>query len=1036
MKIKSTRSRKEKNHQILVISISIIFICIILSFVPYGAHAGNGEPIVNFYVGEELDVHSGSITALSWSYNGLWIASGSMDNSTKILSTSTWSVVRTFLHPAQVNELSWSMSTQRLAISYGNGTIDIYSSAGWNLIDNLTQHLDDVNALDWNPSGSALSSGDDSGTIEIWDTSSWNSIKTLGMPSGIKDLKWSNDGNKLAACSNEGTVKVWGTTNWVELRSFDVTPGNDATESIAWSYDDTNLASSSEDNMVNIWDTMSWIAIQNKDVESPKEIDWGSDGSYIAVGTIGGIMIWDASSWEEILTKESPGNIQIAAVSMNPDGDRIASGSPSDVNNSVIVWEKNLSPVLDEIGNKDILEDELFTYTVTAVDDDTVYFSDDSELFDINSGSGQISFTPTNDDVGEHEITITVNDGKGGVDSETFTLTVINIDDPPLPFFNWYYGADYVNITLRITGEIGNSVALQIKENGTQIHEIIANREWGSLDEGFINLPMNRTRSYNLTLQFQGINGENPVALSFERGEITTTEHMLFNSEFGSIQTMDIDLKYHFESMGLVILDGSQSIDVDSEIIEYEWELGYGETKYGATIVHNYPQNAVYNVSLLVQSDNGVNRTLNKHIPLRKIPDQDRLNAILGEDATLKFLGSTNQIAVSSGGMSNLMIQDDRGRITGFVDNNYISEIDTVELIISNQLCELYYLPNGSEFTLNFKNNERRNELQINIPYQESKRRFALTKTIGEISLKFGEEEDIFSIFTESTYVVYNLTISSGNREDYEIFSLSCINITNLEVHYYSINDWEMIRKDKAISLGIDEDSDGNIDINIDLENEMTGEEIQVIVKNMGKSSSPFFTTSMILLIIGFISIAGIGGLIGSTEIGKLALLTLILPLYTRIKKEEVLNNEIRGMIRGYIIANPGDNYNSIKRALGLNNGALAYHLKVLEKARIIKSRQNGMYKRFYPASMNVPKENGTQISEIQRLVLIKTLESPGISQKEIARLLGLSKGVINYHIKVLFNKQMLKIEKRGRKTHCYINSDIVDEIKNLNIKK
>jgi WD40 repeat protein len=991
---------------------------------------------VNFYVERELDGHSHNITALSWSNNGLWIASGSLDNSTKIWSTTTWDEVRTFNHPAPVNELSWSKNTQRLAISYGNGTIHIYNSLGWNLIQNLTQHTVDVYAIDWNPTGSALSSGDNNGTIEIWDTSSWNSIKTLGMPGGIYDIKWSNDGNKMAACSEEGTIKVWDTTTWIELRSFDVTSQNEATESIAWNPDDSELVSSSGDNKVKVWDTIFWNTVQNLDVESPKKIEWGSDGSYVMVGTIGGLKIWDTTSWEEIQIKEIQGNSQITALSMNPEGDKIASGSPSVINNTVLIWEKNLSPVLDQIGNMNTLEDESFTYTVTATDNDPVMFSEDSDLFDIDSDSGHISLTPSNDDVGDHEITVTVDDGKGGVDSETFTLTVINVDDPPLPFFNWYYGADYVNVTLRVTGETGNSVTLQIKEDGIQIEEIMVNSGGGTWDEGFYHLSMDLTRSYNLTMLYEGFNGENPVALSFERGGITTTEHLLFDSELGSSQTMDIDLKYYFESMGLVVLDGSQSMDVDSDIVEYVWYLGDGETKFGAFVIYNYPNNEIYNASLLVKSDNGVNRSLNKYIPIHKIKDQNSLNAILSEVSTLRYLESTNQIAVSSGGKSNLKIQDGRGRITGFVDNKYVFEIDGVNLIVSNQLCELYYIPNGTEFTLDINNNEKINEFQINIPFQDSKREVALTKTIGEISLKFGEEEDIFSIFTESQYVEYNLMIFVGNLEDYEIFSLSNINITNTEVHHYNINNWENIKEDKAISLEIDEDKDGDVDLIINLEDEMTGEEIQVIIRNMGKSSSTFFTTSMILLIIGFISITGIGCLLGSTEVGKLALLTLILPLYTRLKKEEVLDNEIRGMIRGYIIANPGDNYNSIKRALGLNNGALAYHLKVLERAKIIKSRQNGIYKRFYPASMNIPLENGTKISEIQRLVLLKISESPGINQKEIAKLLGLSKGVINYHIKILYSKKMINMEKKGRNTQCYVNSDVVREVisRNKNI--
>jgi predicted transcriptional regulator len=337
---------------------------------------------------------------------------------------------------------------------------------------------------------------------------------------------------------------------------------------------------------------------------------------------------------------------------------------------------------------------------------------------------------------------------------------------------------------------------------------------------------------------------------------------------------------------------------------------------------------------------------------------------------------------------------------------------------------------------LDFNNEKIENELQINLPSPDLKREIALKNVQGEISLKIGEEDNMFSILTESQYVEYDLAIDTGDYEDNEIFSVTRINITSSEIHHYYIYKWEDIKSDNAVSLGIDKDKDGDVDLNIDLEDQMTGEQIQVIIRNMGKSSSSFFTTSMLLLIIGFISITGIGCFIGGTEIGKLALLTLILPLYTRIKKDQVLDNEIRGMIRGYIIANPGDNYNSIKRALGLNNGALAYHLKVLEKARIIKSRQNGMYKRFYPARMNIPRENGTQISEIQRLVLTKVMESPGISQKEIAKLLGLSKGVINYHVRILNGKKMLKVEKRGRKTQCYLNSDIAKRLKNIDKEK
>jgi WD40 repeat protein/predicted transcriptional regulator len=1015
---------KEGNNCLLLVTlITMILFAGALLNIPNRVSAEDNEPVLNFYVERELVGHSDDITSLAWSSNGLWIASGSLDNSTKIWSTSTWNVLRTFNHPAPVNELSWSKNTQRLALSYGNGTIHIYNSVGWNLIQNLSQHVEDVNALDWNPTGSALSSGDKTGTIEIWDTSSWNSIETLGMLGGISDLKWSNDGTKLAACSDEGTIRVWDTTTWLELRSFDVTSGNEATESIAWNPTDSELASSSGDNKVIVWDTLIWNSIQNKDVESPKEIEWGSDGSYITVGASGGIKTWDTSTWNELQTNGTQGTFQVNAVSMNPDGNKLVSGSPSDVGNKILIWEKNLSPVLDLIGNLNILEDESFSYTVTAADDDPLIFSDDSDLFDVDSDSGQISFTPTNDDVGEHTITVTVTDRKGGIDSEIFLLTVVNVDDPPVPVLKWHYGADYVNIDLRVGGQMGNSVKLSIEEDGIGTDELIVEKESEDLGVGTAHIVMNSSKTYNAYLNYSGISGENPVAITFEWDDIAFTKHLLFDSELGNEQVVNLYMEDFFHAMGLIVFDGADSVDVDNEIIMYFWDFDHGDYE-GDQVVHSYLENGKYNVRLTVESDNGINRSVSTELSLDQIIDTEDLKSQIVSDLTLEYLESTNQNAVLINSRNHLRIVDSRGKTTGYEDGSHKFEIEGIDLIYSNNISEVYYFPNDMKLSFNIDDSEKAYDLDVIIRNQGSTRIISVYGRGKEVTLELDDEEgNSFIILTSEMENEYSLKIEADGVTAREIFSLTDINISNQKKHHYFINNWEgLTTDDKAVTLGIDEESDGKIDLFIDLEDGMTGEGIEVVIMKMGKSDSPFFTTSSILLIVGFVGIAGIGGFIGATEIGKLALLSLILPLYSRIKKEQVLDNEIRGMIRGYIIANPGDNYNSIKRALNLNNGTLAYHLRVLEKAKAIQSKQDGIYKRFYPSGMKIPEENGGEISEIQKILLHKIAESPGISQKEIATMLGLSKGVINYHVKVLNGKQLIQMEKRGRKTRCYVN--------------
>jgi hypothetical protein len=55
---------------------------------------------------------------------------------------------------------------------------------------------------------------------------------------------------------------------------------------------------------------------------------------------------------------------------------------------------------------------------------DTLFYSDDSELFDIDPVSGLVSFRPKEDDVGQHIINFTVTDGQGNTDSGEMTLIV------------------------------------------------------------------------------------------------------------------------------------------------------------------------------------------------------------------------------------------------------------------------------------------------------------------------------------------------------------------------------------------------------------------------------------------------------------------------------------------------------------------------------------------------------------------------------------------------------------------------------------
>jgi DNA-binding MarR family transcriptional regulator len=170
-------------------------------------------------------------------------------------------------------------------------------------------------------------------------------------------------------------------------------------------------------------------------------------------------------------------------------------------------------------------------------------------------------------------------------------------------------------------------------------------------------------------------------------------------------------------------------------------------------------------------------------------------------------------------------------------------------------------------------------------------------------------------------------------------------------------------------------------------------------------------------------------GLLAFTETGKyklLALLTLLIPMYTRIQKEDVLDQFVRGQIYGYIKTNPGVHYNQIRRGIDVKNGTLSYHLSVLEKTELIKSRREGVrYRAFYPTGMKFPEVERFRLTELQICILDVINENSGIDQKEIAIKLEKKPQTINYNIKVLEQAGLIKVMKQGRKTSCYLNKNI-----------
>jgi hypothetical protein len=118
-------------------------------------------------------------------------------------------------------------------------------------------------------------------------------------------------------------------------------------------------------------------------------------------------------------------------------------------------------------------EDQLYLYQVEASDPNedtlTYSFTIKPEGMDINSESGLISWAPTNNQVGIHQIIVEISDGKQSV-TQSFEIEVININNPPQ-----ILSYSPANIDIKINE--GNSVKFEIQAQDIDLNTTL-NYQW------------------------------------------------------------------------------------------------------------------------------------------------------------------------------------------------------------------------------------------------------------------------------------------------------------------------------------------------------------------------------------------------------------------------------------------------------------------------------------------------------------------------------------------------------------------------------
>jgi hypothetical protein len=102
---------------------------------------------------------------------------------------------------------------------------------------------------------------------------------------------------------------------------------------------------------------------------------------------------------------------------------------------TVTVEEVNDPPAIATVGTQYLQEDVPYELNLTATDPDIPYgdtlaWTDDTDMFEVDA-SGRIAFTPLQEQVGRHDVNVTVTDARGASARVKLTLYISESNDPP-----------------------------------------------------------------------------------------------------------------------------------------------------------------------------------------------------------------------------------------------------------------------------------------------------------------------------------------------------------------------------------------------------------------------------------------------------------------------------------------------------------------------------------------------------------------------------------------------------------------------------
>jgi len=163
------------------------------------------------------------------------------------------------------------------------------------------------------------------------------------------------------------------------------------------------------------------------------------------------------------------------------------------------------------------------------------------------------------------------------------------------------------------------------------------------------------------------------------------------------------------------------------------------------------------------------------------------------------------------------------------------------------------------------------------------------------------------------------------------------------------------------------------------------------------------------LVAVGVVAVAAVAVFLAwPLESLVVIFLALLLPLYSRLSKEAILDNYKRGVIHGLILAHPGISFTEMKEALSISSGSLVYHLSILQEKGEVLCRKSGTTMRYYLDGSPAAQMVRLGMTDFQLEIVKHILAAGEITKKDLRAAVKSSRQMLHYNLKKLMTDGMV----------------------------